>query len=313
MDENANRNHKDRLFCFIFGRSENRKWTLSLYNAVNGTGYTDLDDIEITTMEDVIYMGMKNDVSFIINSEISLYEHQSTYNPNMPVRQLMYLGRQYDRYIKRTKQNIYGTKQMTLPIPRLVTFYNGTGDVEDRVLKLSDSFSSGPDYTKSDVEVRVHLFNIRPAHNSELLNGCKSLAEYSWFVEGVRKNHETMELEPAVDKAIKDMPEDFELKEFLIEHQSEVKNMCITEYNEAETMELFKEEGRGEGRKEGREQTLIILVCRKLRKGKQLKQIAEDLEEDESSLKSIFEVASGFAPDYDEQKVIAAVRKKEMA
>ena len=126
-----------------------------------------------------------------------------------------------------------------------------------------------------------------------------------------------MELEPAVDKAIKDMPEDFEIKEFLIEHQSEVKNMCITEYNEAETMELFKEEGReegrGEGRKEGREQTLIILVCRKLRKGKQLKQIAEDLEEDESSLKSIFEVASGFAPDYDEQKVIAAVRNKEMA
>ena len=175
--------------------------------------------------------------------------------------------------------------------------------------RLSDSFPSRTDHAKSDVEVRVHIFNIRPQRNSELLNGCKSLAEYSWFVEGVRKNHETMELEPAVDKAIKDMPEDFEIKEFLIEHQSEVKNMCITEYNEAETMELFKEEGR----EEGREQTLIILVCRKLRKGKQLKQIAEDLEEDESSLKSIFEVASGFAPDYDEQKVIAAVRKKEMA
>ena len=93
----------------------------------NGTGYTDLNDIEITTMEDVIYMGMKNDVSFIINSEISLYEHQSTYNPNMPARQLMYLGRQYDKYIKRTKQNIYGSKQMTLPIPRLVTFLQRDG------------------------------------------------------------------------------------------------------------------------------------------------------------------------------------------
>ena len=119
MDENANRNHKDRLFCFIFGRTENRKWTLSLYNAVNGTDYIDQDDIEITTMEDVIYMGMKNDVSFIINSEISLYEHQSTYNPNMPVGQLMYLGRQYDKYIKRTKQNIrssFVSGKMILPL-----------------------------------------------------------------------------------------------------------------------------------------------------------------------------------------------------
>ena len=308
MDENANRNHKDRLFCFIFGRAENKKWTLSLYNAVNGTNYINPDDIEITTMEDVIYMGMKNDVSFIVNSEISLYEHQSTYNPNMPVRQLMYLGRQYDKYIKRTKQNIYGTKQMTLPIPRLVTFYNGIDDVKDKVLKLSDSFPSSTDYARSDVEVRVHLYNVCPQNNSELLNGCKSLAEYSWFVEAVRKNHKTMELEPAVDKAIKDMPEDYELKEFLKEHQSEVKNMCITEYDEAETMELFREEGR----EEGREQTLIRQVCRKLRKGKQLNQIAEELEEDESNLKRIFDVVSDFAPDYDEEKVIDAVRQKEM-
>ena len=77
-----------------------------MYNAVNGTNFTASEDIEITTIDDCIYMGMKNDVSFIIDSEISLYEHQSTYNPNMPVRILMYLGRQYDKYIKKTGQNI---------------------------------------------------------------------------------------------------------------------------------------------------------------------------------------------------------------
>lgn len=249
MEERVNRNQKDRLFCFIFGKEENRKWTLSLYNAVNGTAYTDPADVEITTMSDVIYMGMKNDVSFIIGSEISLYEHQSTYNPNMPVRQLMYLGRQYDRYIKRTMQNIYGSKQMTLPVPRLAVFYNGEDDTDDRVLRLSDSFTKDADISKSDVDVRVHMYNVRPEHGKELLENCRTLSEYSWFVEKIRSFRRVYEIEQAVDKAIQDMPEDFELKEFLTLHQSEVKNMCITEYNEAETMEMFKEEGREEERK----------------------------------------------------------------
>ena len=263
MEEKTNREVKDRLFCFIFGREENRKWTLSLYNAVNGTDHTNPEDVEITTMGDVIYMGMKNDVSFIIGSDISLYEHQSSYNPNMPVRQLMYLGRQYDKYIKRTKQNIYGSKQMTLPLPRLAVFFNGEENKTDRVLKLSDSFSTDSDPKRSDVEVRVHMYNIRPQYKSGLLSACKSLSEYSWFVEEVRRNCESMDRERAVDKAIKDMPEDFEIKEFLIEHQSEVKNMCITEYDEAETMEMFKEEGREED------------IAAMLRRGKTVEEIAD--------------------------------------
>ena len=250
----TNQNVKDRLFCFIFGKERNKRWTLSLYNAINGTYYSNPEDVEITTMGDVIYMGMKNDVSFIIGSQISLYEHQSTYNPNMPVRQLMYLGRQYDKYVKRTRQNIYGTKQMTLPVPRLAVFYNGIEDKGEKILKLSDSFPE-EDAAKSDVDVRVHMYNIRPQFKSELLTDCKPLSEYSWFIEEIRKDHETMDMEFAVDKAIKDMPEDFEIKEYLMEHLSEVKNMCITEYNEAETMELFKRDAREEGREEERRNT----------------------------------------------------------
>ena len=247
MEENVSRNEKDRLFCFIFGREENKKWTLSLYNAVNGTNYSNPDDVDITTMGDVIYMGMKNDVSFIIGSEISLYEHQSTYNPNMPVRQLMYLGRQYDKYIKRIKKSIYSSKLITLPIPRLIVFYNGKEDKSDRILKLNESFPPDGDVSKSDVEVQVHMYNIRPQYNSELLAGCKSLSDYSWFVEEIRKNCLIMDREPAIDKAIKDMPEEFEIKSFLIANKSEVKNMCLTEYDEAETMSCLKEEAREEG------------------------------------------------------------------
>ncbi len=301
MEEKVYWDSKDRLFCYIFGNAENKAWTLALYNAVNGTNYNNPEEVEITTMGDYIYMGMKNDVSFIVDSDISLYEHQSSYNPNMPVRLLMYLGRQYDKYIKKTGQNIYGKKQMTLPIPRLVTFYNGTDDVTDRLLKLSDSFVSENGAEKSDVEVTVHMYNIRPQYRSRLIEACQPLDEYSWFIEEIRNNRKKMSMEEAVDNAIEDMPEEYVIRDFIKEHQAEVRNMCITEYNEAETMQMFKEEGK--------EDQLISMVCRKLRKGKDVEQIADELEEDEIHIKVICDAAKMFAPNYDEDKVIAAIRQ----
>ena len=251
MGEKINENYKDRLFSFIFGREENKAWTLSLYNAMNGTAYKDEKSIEIMTMSDTVYMGMKNDVSFLVSDMLSLYEQQSTYNPNMPVRQLMYLGRQYDRYIEETTQNLYGSKQMHLPVPKLVTLYNGEKDVEDKVLRLSDSFVTNAE--QSDVQVNVRLININMNKNRELLESCKPLEEYSWFVEKVRENKKGLTLEAAVDKVIDEMPEGFQIKRFIMSNRAEVKNMCLTEYNEAETMQRFKEEGREEGREEERE------------------------------------------------------------
>ena len=250
---NVNKEYKDRLFVFIFGREENKRWTLSLYNSINGTSYTNEDDIEITTMSDTVYMGMKNDVSFLISDMLNLYEQQSTYNPNMPVRQLMYLGRQYDKYIKKTKQNIYGSKLMHLPVPKLITFYNGAEDVEDTVLRLSDSFEICAQ--EADVQVSVRLINVSGDHNRQLLQMCEPLREYVWFVEMIRsKRNQGIDLEKAVDTTIDEMPETCLIRECLIENRAEVKNMCITEYNEEETMRMFKEEGREEGRQEGRQE-----------------------------------------------------------
>lgn len=268
LSESVNREYKDRLFSFIFGREENKQWTLSLYNAVNGTHYADENDIVITTMSDTIYMGMKNDVSFLISDILSLYEQQSTYNPNMPVRQLMYLGRQYDKYIKETRQNIYGKKQIHLPVPKLITFYNGAEDIEDTVLKLSDSFLDSSH--KADVQVSVRLININSDKNIDLLKTCAPLKEYTWFVENVRNNkqHLNMSMEAAVDEAINTMPSDFLIKKFLDGNRAEVKNMCITEYNEAETMQMFKEEGREEGIAEGLAKGIEKGIARGMAKGK---------------------------------------------
>ena len=248
-----NKEHKDRLFSFLFGSESNREWTLSLYNGVNGTSHENPEDIHFTTIENAVYMGMKNDVSFVLFYVMNIYEQQSTYNPNMPVRQLMYAGKLYDKYIQMNNLNIYGKRIVRLPMPRLVTFYNGTEGEEDKILRLSDAFEPDGEDMEPDIEVKVHMININYGHNTELMKACRPLAEYAWLVDQIRENRKTgLEIGEAVDKAIDDMPMDYAIRMFLIGNRAEVKGMCITEYNEAETMKMFREEGREEGRQEGR-------------------------------------------------------------
>ena len=232
--------YKDRLFNFLFGSEENKEWTLSLYNAVNGSHYTDSSMIKITTIREVMYLGMHNDVSFLISNEMNLYEQQSTYNPNMPVRLLQYAGNLYEKYFKENSLNKYGGRLLQLPVPKLVVFYNGKKEQPDEmILKLSDSFPEGSD---ADIEVKVRMLNVNVGRNRLLLEACKPLGEYSWLVDEIRRNNS------------------FVIKSFLELHRTEVKGMLLTEYNEAEAMELFREEGRAEGRAEGIIDTLISLV-----------------------------------------------------
>ncbi|MBQ3706516.1 MAG: hypothetical protein II889_01280 [Clostridia bacterium] len=252
-----NPQYKDRLFNFLFGSEENKAWTLSLYNAVNGSAYTDPSVIEITTIREVMYLGMHNDVSFLIADAMTLYEQQSTYNPNIPLRLLQYAGNLYEKFVKERKLNKYGSELLKLPVPKLVVFYNGRKDQPDeKMLYLSDSFPKG---AESDIEVRVRMLNVNFGRNQELLNACKPLREYAWLVEEVRKNntsHDETGMSSAIDKAINEMPNDFVIKPFLEAHRAEVKGMLLTEYNEAEQMELFKEDGR----REGEENTLVNSV-----------------------------------------------------
>ena len=114
-------------------------------------------------------MGMKNDLSFIVRWDMNLYAHQSTYNPNMPVRELMYLGHLYSKYITENKLNIYGSRQIPLPVPKLIVFYNGNKDTEDEVmLELKDSFPPGANADESDVNVRVRMLNVNYGRNKRI-------------------------------------------------------------------------------------------------------------------------------------------------
>ena len=254
------KDYRDRLFNFIFGSEAHPEWTLSLYNAVNHTSYTDPSLIELTTIRETLYLGMHNDVSFLIASLMNLYEQQSSYNPNMPVRLLQYAGNMYERYIVGHRKNKYGRTLIQLPVPKLVVFYNGPDErPEAEDLNLSDAFP--PELrAASDIQVRVRMLNVNLGKSETLLETCKPLAEYAWIVDAIRKNERALKgkvddgilLETAIDRAIDTIPGDFIIKQYLETHRAEVKGMLLTEYNEAQAMELFREEGRAEGRVEGR-------------------------------------------------------------
>ena len=244
-----NRTHKDRLFRAIFGREEHKNWTLELYNAINNSNYTNVDDIQLTVIEDVIYMGMKNDVSFIINDTLNLYEQQSSKNPNMPLRFLEYAGMIYSRYAEDNPDfNIYSSKLQKIPTPKFICFYNGVDKAPDKdILKLSDAYEG-----EGDIEVKVLMLNINYGYNMEFLKICRPLLDYSWFVSKVREyQEETKSIEKAVDLVISEMEETSPIKSFIVDNKAEVKRMFMTEYDEKKVMAAERREGREEGLAEG--------------------------------------------------------------
>ena len=270
MTPRINSKYKDRLFNFIFGNETRKKWTLSLYNAVNESSHTDESQIMFNTLNNFLYVSMKNDTSFIFGETLSLYEHQSTYNPNMPLRMMRYIGNIYRGYADENDFNIYGDSIVELPVPRLVVFYNGTKNLPDEtILRLSDSFKKEL-RDKADIEVKVRMLNINSNHNRKLMEGCKPLAEYSWFVDKVRDYCESETLETAVSNAIYEMDDSCVIKPFLRAHMAEVIDMLLAEEQEINALDLIRraerKEGIKEGIKEGRQEGICgtVAILKKL-------------------------------------------------
>ncbi len=216
----------------LFKKKEN---LLSLYNALNKTAYTDVEHLEVTTLENAVYMNYKNDISFVFDYELMLYEHQSTVNPNMPLRDLIYVAKVLQGIVK--DESLYGKTLVRLPAPRFVVFYNGTDfQPEKYQLRLSEAFEKKQPC--SELELIVTVYNINWGHNKELMKACRLLGEYAEYVEQVRVFARTMPFKEAVEKAVDYCIEHEVLSEFLSKNRAEAVEMCIFEFDEEKYMEM---------------------------------------------------------------------------
>lgn len=280
----VNRKFKDNLFRMLYS-DKNR--LLELYNGLNSTDYHNPDELEITTWEDVIYLGMKNDISMMINGYLNLYEHQSTWNTNMPLRGFFYFADLY-RHLTKDK-NLYSSKQIYLPTPVYVVFYNGIRKMaEQEEMRLSDSFVHGN--VQSAMELKVQMININYGHNQELMEKCRTLAEYSYFVGKVRDYQQKMELKDAILRATDECIEAGVLAGFLKERCDDVMNALLTEYDEERVLKDLREESFEDGVTEGERLKVIELVLKKVEKGLGPKEIAEILEEDLKFIEEVYEM-----------------------
>ena len=246
------RNHKDRLFRMIF---REKKELLSLYNAVNGTSYTNTEELEIVTLENAIYMNMKNNLAFIMDSYLNLYEHQSTYSPNMPLRDLFYIAKELQGQVDH--RDLYRNTLIKIPTPRFLVFYNGSEEqAEKKYLRLSDAFQKSMD--DPDLELVVTMLNINLGKNRKLLEQCQTLKEYAIYVKKVRTYAKSMKVEEAVDRAVREFINEGILREFLLQNRKEAVEMSIFEYDEEAVFEVVRKDEYEKGIQEGEKQFALL-------------------------------------------------------
>ena len=249
----ANRKYKDTVFRMLFTDRDN---LLSLYNAVNGSSYEDPDALEIVTLENAIYMGMKNDLAFIVDTELFLYEHQSTYNPNMPLRDLFYIAGEYQKLVDH--RSLYASTLQKIPAPSFLVFYNGSERKEDSwVSYLSESYENLTE--EPNLELKVITLNINEGHNSQLMEQCQILREYAQYVAKVREYARRTELDEAVEQAVNDCIQSGILAEFLRKNKSEVIAMSIFEYDKEEEERKLRKAEYEAGVEAGKKETAVVM------------------------------------------------------
>ena len=274
------RNYKDLVFRKIFHDKEK---LLSLYNALNHSHYEDPELLHITTLENAVYLSLQNDLSFVVDFDLWFFEHQSTLNPNMPYRFLLYLASEYSKM--NSDDLLYSNKLQMLDTPHFVVFYNGTDPLpEYSTLKLSSAYRNKEETPQ--LELQVQVININLGFNSELMDACQILKEYAQFVEDQKRLRTQEELVAEVREQAKVYPNrqaivqavdvcirrDI-LKEFLLENKKEVIDMVFFEYDaEAEKRVIYRD-GVEEGRAES-----IVQLCKTF--GMSKEDIIQKLEND---------------------------------
>lgn len=252
---NVNREFKSDVFKLYFSQ---KKELIELYNALNGTNYTVEDELTINTLDNAIFLKIYNDVSFVLRNTISLYEHQSTVNPNMPLRDLFYIDDMYKSEI--AGEDLYGYKQVEIPTPRFVVFYNGTKDAPERqIYRLSEAFKQKTD--SPELELTVTVLNINYGHNESLMNECRSLRDYSIFIQRIRDNISSgLTIEDATVSAVDSCIDEHIMEEFLTREKAGVIRMHVLDFDEELHNRSLIEYGKEQGLAEGREEILVNMI-----------------------------------------------------
>lgn len=244
-----NRKYKDRLFRLVF---QEKKDLLQLYNAINGTDYQDETKLRINTLDDVVYMRMKNDVSFLIGNKLNLYEHQSTFNPNMPLRGLFYFAELLQGFLAENRHDVYKSTLVKIPLPQYIVFYNGMQEEPDkRELFLSDAFFNHQKKAQSSLECKVVMLNINLGHNRALMENCKKLMEYACFVSKIREYLTEMSLEDAADRTVHEC----------IAEGMEIGQRKGMELGQRNGMEIGQRKGMELGVQRAKEEAVKILIA----------------------------------------------------
>ena len=247
----GNREYKSDVFSMMLRIPEN---ALDVYNAMNASDYTDVDLVEIM-------LSVRNDASFFISNYLNLYEHQSTYSPNAPLRFLIYLTNLIRDIVE--KRDLYSRKRVKIATPHFAVFYNGTELRPEReVMKLSDAFINPTD--SPELELVCTIYNINPDCNESLLARSRTLSGYMCFVNRVRDNlskkpaieqDESMDLEDAIREAIDYCITNHVMEDFFCENRDEVMKNMLLDYTWERREELIRaeeyEDGLAEGEKRG--------------------------------------------------------------
>lgn len=320
----GNREYKSDVFSLLL---ENRENALDLYNAINHSDYKDPEMVEICTLDRGVSLSIRNDAAFVLDMNLSVYEHQSTVCPNMPVRSLIYFSNILEQMIK--GQNIYGHKLVKVPTPRFAVFYNGEEKQPEQYdLRLSDAYIQPVE--NPELELICKVYNINYGKNRELLSKCGFLKDYMTFVDYVRNYHKEYgynELEHAIEVAIDQCIKEGVLRDFLMEHRTEVVKVTRLDYTFDRQLALEREDSRTEGRTEGlaegraeglakglaegldegRKKEKISLISKKIAKNKSLEQIADELEEDKDSILPIYNIICKMPSDVDTDEIYTEI------
>ena len=324
--DNVTSKFKDNVFCMLYRDKRN---LLELYNALNNSAYTNMDDLQVTTLNGGSYMKYKNDASFLLCMSLYMFEQQSSKNPNMPLRFLHYVSDVFRELFSNSM--LHRRSMIKIPVPHFVTFYNGLEKWVDKEgeLKLSDMYEIPVD--DPELELKVRVININ--EDVHILNKCKTLRDYMTFVNKVRfkMGTEGDDVRVAVTEAMDECIEEDILVDFFEQHREEVVEVSIYDYDEEEVRRVLAEEyaqevaqgmaqelvgkatkeaaekafaegeqsGIYKGEHRGEQLKIINQIIKKVKKSKTLETIASELEEEVADIKPVYDAVIAAAPDYD--------------